>query len=120
LVGACLCIQFPFLCSTAQYQAAQGLVNPDLIYAPIQAPVTPSAVGAGTSTTPAPYTADQAQQAINDAIAQAEAQTQAQNQQTMNETYQNLQSSSDAANTSIPTWVWIAGAGLVALMFMKK
>ena len=50
----CWCLSFPALCPSADYAAAQALANPS-VYAPIQQPPAPPAVGQALSTLPMPY-----------------------------------------------------------------
>jgi hypothetical protein len=78
--AACWCISTG-LCSSANYTASQALVNPDLAYGSIPQPQPPSAVSAGTSTTPAPYTPDQYNAAVDAALANESSANQAQYQQ---------------------------------------
>jgi hypothetical protein len=99
----CWCLSAPWLCSTADYQAAQAMANPDVVYAPIQQPPPNPAVSAGISTVPAPYQCSDGSMAtaatncpdylaaLAASTAAQKAAQDAQTQATMAQTYQNLQ-----------------------------
>ena len=109
------CLQFPFFCSTATVQAANALMNPGLVYAPVSALPT---VGAPSSTTPT-------QSDIDALIAAAAAQGQSDFANTINQTAANLAAQPGGADapsggfdwSSIPTWLWLVlGGGVFLLM----
>jgi hypothetical protein len=109
---ACWCINFPALCSTASIQAAQALVNPGQVISPIKEPPAVPAVGAGLSTTPAPYPCSDGSLAtaatncpaysgaVDAVIAQQQIAWQAQNAATVGDTQANL----DAIAAANPPW----------------
>jgi hypothetical protein len=117
--SACWCLQFPSLCSTSDYQAAVALAHPELVYGTMPLPVPPPAVSEGTSTVPAPYTADEAQAAIDAALLAGQQQTQQQNSDYFMTVQRNLDTIA-ASQPSVPSWVWLAAVGIGALMLLKR
>lgn len=115
----CWCLEFPQMCSTADYQASVALAYPNLVYAPIQAPVLPGSPTGSALTVP-PASGAEAQATVDRLIAEAEAASQTQGQTTMDQTAANL-ATVGAAQPGIPWWVWagLAGVGVFALVTMS-
>ncbi len=113
----CWCLQFPSLCSSSDYQAAVALANPDVVYGGgPPAPAHTPPVSAGLSTVPAPYTADQAQAAIDAALAAGAAQTQQQNLDYFSGVQTTLDNVAASQPAGVPMWAWVLAGGAVVLM----
>jgi hypothetical protein len=119
---ACWCLQFPSLCSSADYQAAVALANPDLVYAPIQ---QPPVVGAptGTAATVAPASGQQAQETINQLLAEQMTAQQAGDAATVAQTQASLDAiaASQPSLASATNWwlyIGIAAVAVFALVAM--
>lgn len=91
----CWCLDFPSLCSSADYQAAYALAHPE-VYAAVQSPPT---VGSPSGSLP-PASGVDAQAIIDAIIAQQKATQDAQASATMAQTAANLK---QAAQTQCPT-----------------
>ena len=106
------CLTFPALCTTATIQAATALCSADQVISPTLAPPAVPAVGAGLSTTPAPYPCSDGSLAtaatncpaysgaVDAVIAAQQAAWQAQNAATVADTQANL----DAIAAANPPW----------------
>lgn len=115
---ACWCLQWPSLCSQADYVAARALADPS-VYAAIQQPPPVGAPTGAVLTTP-PASGEQAQAQVDAILAQQVADWQAQNMGTMQQTQSGLdQFAADfkVATAGISWWIWLAGGlGVFALV----
>lgn len=130
--GAHFCDAFPFLCSTAQYQAAEAYLHPELVYAPVSAPpavgvpsdiISPGSQYEAQGADPGAA----ASMAVGDVLSQQMADWQAQGQSTIGQTAANLQaiaanqpSLTNLVPTKYLTWILIGTGVFVALVFMTK
>lgn len=107
----CWCLSYPSLCSSDDYKAAYALAHPDVYETVQQAPGVPAVEGATSSTQ---LTTSEYDSQVADAWTQWKTQVDTQNSDTMNQTASNLDSVSVPTTTSIPTWIWVALAGIGA------
>ena len=108
----CWCLDFPSLCSQADYTAAYEMAHPETI-APVQAP-PPVGSPVGSALIVPPASGESAQQTIDALLTQQMKAWKAQNQATMADT----QAAIDAVGkqyaqlTSPSTWPWYLWLGL--------
>lgn len=116
----CWCLSFPALCPTSTYQAAQGIANPTLVYAPVNPLVPPAAIPAGSVA--ALPSVDQAVSQTDAVLSGAVSQDQADFASSVDQTAANLAATAASQPgfnlSSVPSWIWwAAGGGLLFLLF---
>lgn len=114
----CWCLEYPSLCSEADYVASRALADPS-VYAALQAPPVVGAPTGAALTTP-PASGEQAQAQVDAILAQQVSDWQAQNMGTMQQTQSGLdQFAADfqAATSGISWWlIGALGLGVFALV----
>ena len=115
-VGQTIC---DFINGPGTYAAAVMMNAQDVAYPSPPLPAAPPAVGAGTSTIPAPYTIPQYQAAVTDALTQGQQSTALNLSDFFGGVAANANDAQKAPGINWPLWIGVGAAGLLGFALLK-